>query len=445
MLKLLQKSDTKTQELVKLALPIVMSLFLQLTYNIIDLYWVGRINSEAVAAIGSSVFFIHLGYSIFSIVAIGASVKIAQAVGAKDHVLKQSYVSASLILAILIGGLCIAGLFLFPNQCIALLDIESVAVNEMAVNYLKIIAFGMFFAFANNLYTSILNAHSLTKLSFMSVLIGNIANIILDPIFIFVLDMGVEGAAWATNVSLVLSFVYFQIIVNKRKLIDFKLEKYQQKTYASLVGVGSAGAIRHILFTLIAIAIGNIIASFGSEAIAAQKIGLQIEGLTFMLVIGISQGLGIMVGHAYGAKKYTDIKHLYLIALKIGALIAVPFTLLFLLLPHQLISLFVTDTATVEIGASYLIIVGISQVFMMMEIIAGGAFNGQGLTHYTAAISIVFTSLRIPLAIFLCTTSLGVAGIWWSISITSIIKGVVAVVLFNYKYKQLVAKQINNI
>ncbi len=436
---LFKANDSKTQRLMQLAMPIVLSLLLQFTYNTIDLFWVGKLGSQAVASVGSAVFFIHLAYSIFSMVTIGASVKIAHSVGAKDIITTKNYISAALVLGAITGGLCTVALLLFPEACISILNIDDATVNQIAVKYLKINAIGIILAFVNQLFTAILNAHGLTKISFRSVLLGNIANIILDPIFIFGLGWGVEGAAWATVVSWVISLVYFIIVIKKQNLLSFNIEAFQRKIYSSLLLVGSAGAIRHILFTIIAIAIGTIIARFGPEAIAAQKIGLQIESLSFMILIGLSQGLGIMVGHAFGAKKYQDISHLYRIAIKMGGIIAILTTLLFVLLPETLTSLFVSDPFTIEIGVNYLIIVGISQLFMMIELITGGAFNGQGLTHYTAAISIIFTALRIPLAIYLCSTPLGLSGVWWSISLTSIIKGLVSYFIFQYKYKQLVA------
>ena len=225
-------------------------------------------------------------------------------------------------------------------------------------------------------------------------------------------------------------------------MIVFYVKRLEISVYKALLKVGSAGATQRILFTIIAIVLGKIVASFGSDAIAAQKIGLQIESLTFMVVAGVQQSLSIMVGQAYGSKQIRDIQHLYSSALKIGGSIALATTVIFLVIPSELISIFVDNPQTIEIGKYYLIIIGLSQFFMALEMVTGGAFNGQGLTHYSATISVVFTLLRIPLAIYLCSTSLGIYGVWCSISISSIIKGIVSTIIYRMKFSKLLKANI---
>ncbi len=435
-------ANSNTKQLIHLALPIIMSLLLQMTYNMIDLYWVGHISSDAVAAVGSANFFVYLGMAICSIVSIGTTIKISQAVGAKDIRMQNKYATASMILGFIIGVVYIGVLLLFAEQLLSFLDIDNEWVNEKAALYLRVIAVGTLFSYANVVFTAILNAHGKTKLSFKAVLYGNIVNIILDPIFIFVFDWGVVGAAWATVVSWLVSFIYFYAIIYKRKLIVFYVKRLEISVYKALLKVGSAGATQRILFTIIAIVLGKIVASFGTDAIAAQKIGLQIESLTFMVVAGVQQSLSIMVGQAYGSKQIRDIQHLYSSALKIGGSIALATTVIFLVIPSELISIFVDNPQTIEIGKYYLIIIGLSQFFMALEMVTGGAFNGQGLTHYSATISVVFTLLRIPLAIYLCSTSLGIYGVWCSISISSIIKGIVSTIIYRMKFSKLLKANI---
>ena len=436
MYKKITKPNDHTKQLIKLALPIVMSLLLQMAYNMIDLFWVGHISSDAVAAVGSAVFFVHLGVALCSIVSIGTMIKISQSVGAKDVEMQHKYAAASMILGLGIGIIYITVLFLFSSELISFLNIDSAWVNEKAVLYLRIIAIGALISYFNIIFTAILNAHGKTKLSFKAVLWGNIINLILDPIFIFVFDWGIAGAAWATVLAWVVSFIYFYGIIYKQKLVVFNFKGIKANTYKALLKVGGAGAAQRILFTLIAIVLGKIVASFGPDAIAAQKIGIQVESLTFLMVGGLQQSLSIMVGQAHGAKRTLDINHLYKSALKIGAIVAACTTLLFMAVPEQLMSIFIDNPETIEIGKYYIIIVGVSQLFMTLEMITGGAFNGQGLTHYSATISVIFTAMRIPLAIYLCSTPLGIYGVWWSISITSIAKGIVSAIIYRIKYQR---------
>ena len=403
----------------------------------IDMYWIGSIGSDAVAAVGSAVFFVNLGLAICSIVSVGATIKISQAVGAKDIELQNKYAAASMTLGLIIGAIYVIVLLTIPEYLISIFNIENESINENAALYLRIIGAGALISYANVLFTAILNAHGKTKLSFKAVLYGNVINLILDPIFIIGFDWGVSGAAWATVIAWSVSLTYFYRIIYKQKLVTFQFKELTRSTYLAIVKVGGAASAQRILFTVIAIILGKLVASFGSNAIAAQKLGLQIESLTFMIVAGVQQALSIMVGQAYGAKRIMDIKHLYNSALKIGAIITLCTTALFLTIPAELIGIFVNDPETIELGKYYIIIVGISQIFMALEMITGGAFNGQGLTHYSATISVIFTSLRIPLAMYLCSTPLGLQGIWWSISISSILKGIVSALIYKYRFNKL--------
>lgn len=427
-----------TSQLVRLALPIILSSLLQMTYNIIDMFWVGHIGSNAVAAVGSASFFINLGWALSSIVTIGATVRIAQSVGAKDRLLSRRYASASMILIMGLGLLYTAVLIFLPDQLIRFFDMKSEWVNEKASIYLMISSGGVLISYINLIFTAILNAHGKTKLSFRSVLYGNIINIILDPLFIIGFDLGVEGAAWATVLSRLGSLLYFYIVIYKKRLVRFLYRGIKFSEYRSLLQVGFPGAIQRVLFTGIAIVIGRIIAGWGTDAIAAQKLGLQIESITFMIVGGMQQSISIMVAQSYGAHLYNRIEILYRSALKIVGIIGGITTLLFLSVPSELIGLFVDDPATIAMGRSYLIIVGISQLFMCLEMVTGGTYNGQGLTQYSASISVVFTSLRIPLALYLGHhTGLGLDGVWWSISITSIAKGLLSAALYRLRYRKL--------
>jgi putative MATE family efflux protein len=407
-------------------------------YNVIDLFWVGHIGTDAVAAVGTATFFINLGWAIASIVTIGASIKISQAVGAQDKELSKRYASAALVAATVIGLLYTALLLLFPTQLIAFFEIPSAWANEQAVSYLRISALGVILSFLNLIFTAILNAHGKTKLSLKAVLYGNIINILLDPLFIIILDGGVAGAAWATVGSRMASLLYFYLIIYKGKLIEISFKEMLGRDFKQLLKVGVPSATQRILFTLIAIIMGRIVAEWGTEGIAAQKVGLQIEAISFMIIGGMQQAVSIIVGQSYGARKYERIQILYLSALKIVGCVGVITTILFLTIPALLVGLFVSDPTTVEIGKSYLQIVGLSQLFMCLEMVTGGVYNGQGLTKYSASISVVFTMLRIPLALYLANyTPLGITGVWWSIALTSMIKGVVSATLYRRRTKQL--------
>lgn len=432
------KRTSALSQLLKLSGPIILSSLLQIAYNFVDMLWVGHLGSGAVAAVGTAGFFINLGWAIASIVTVGAMVKISHSVGEQSEQSENVYVASSLIGVTAIGFIFSIVVAIFPATLIGFFQITDSSVNLMGESYLRISSLSIVITFLNLVLTAILNAKGKTKLAFMSMLYGNILNFILNPIFILLLDMGVDGAAWSTVIAKTGSLLYFVYIIIKHSHIKFHVIHFSLSHLQEVVRLGLPVAMQRILFTIIGIIIGRIITGWGTEAIAAQKLGLQVESLSFMVLGGFSQAVSIMTGHSFGAKEYLRIQKIYRAGVFLGLSLGVFTTLLFISCPSLLISIFVNDPATISIGRSYLIIVGLSQVFMCLEMITAGAYSGQGITSYPAIVSIIFTTLRIPLAIYLgYETSLGINGVWLSISITSLIKGILLTLLYRRRTARL--------
>jgi Na+-driven multidrug efflux pump len=177
--------------------------------------------------------------------------------------------------------------------------------------------------------------------------------------------------------------------------------------------------------------IARIIAKWGPIPIAVQKIGSQIESISWMTATGFSTALGAFVGQNYGAGKWGRIYKGYFRAIGIVSIIGLFATGLLIFGARPIFSLFIPEAEAVKIGVDYLKILGLSQLFMTIEITTAGAFNGLGKTTTPALIGIVFNGLRIPGAIFLSSiAALGLNGVWWSISISSIFKGIILATLF---------------
>ena len=428
----------ETRQLGSMALPIIFSSLLQLSYEVIDMLWVGYLGSDEVAAVGTSSFYIKFGWALVSMVIMGSTVLVSHCVGAKDDSAKQAVVSTA-IRANLVVGLCYAAiLFIFPGVLIQFFNLDNMRVTELATTYLRISSAIIPFAFVNMLLGGFFNAHGMTKESFRAGLCGNVINVLLDPLFILTFGLGVAGAAWATLIAQICTTVFFLYRTRKLQLFRFSLQGFAFERLRRILKIGSATAAQRILFTGIAMIIARIISSWGAEAIAAQKLGLQIEALSFMLMGGIMQATSILVGQRFGEKNAEAIRTVYRSGLRGALLISTLSTLFFLCFDRSLIALFVDDVATIDIGASYIRIIAFSQLFMAIEMISGGSYNGLGLTKYPATVSILFTSIRIPLSLFLAyQTPLGLDGVWWSIAISSMLKGTLLYVLFQHRLKNL--------
>ncbi|MBQ8992862.1 MAG: MATE family efflux transporter, partial [Turicibacter sp.] len=253
-------------------------------------------------------------------------------------------------------------------------------------------------------------------------------------LFIYTFKMGVLGVGLATLIANIFMTLSFHRKSKALFNIDSK-NKYRLTTYFELIKLGLPMSSQRVLFTLVNILLAKMITSFGTEAIAAQKIGLQIESITYMVIGGLNGAIASFVGQNYGAQKRNRITEGVKVSMGIGIIYALVTTFILLVIPESLARCFVSDLTTIQITTDYLRIVGLTQVFMAIEIICNGAFVGLGMPKIPETISIIFTTLRIPMA-WLFIQWFGVNGIWISISVSMLLKGVTAIFVYWRKGKE---------
>ncbi|WP_143315185.1 MATE family efflux transporter [Clostridium sp. HBUAS56017] len=420
--------------LTALALPIMGSSLVQFTYNLVDMFWVGGIGSDAVASVGSSSFYIGLGYSINSLVIIGAGIKIAHAVGRKNEEEAKGYINAGLVINLIIGLLYALVLIFLGKNFIEFLNMNNPTVERDSYLYLAVNGPILLFSFFNMLYARIMGSYGNNHYAFNINLVGLIANIILDPFFIYTLKFGVVGAAVATLAANIIMFIIYKVKFKETLKYNFEL-RLDYKKIVEIIKLGFPMSCQRVLFTLINIGLARITATFGSNAIAAQKLGLEIESVTYMVIGGLNGAISSFTGQNFGAKKYNRIIAGYNTALKIGITYSFIMALLFIFWGEDLVKLFIRDTETIAIAKRYLFVIAFSEIFSTMEMVSNGIFTGLGLPKIPSIISIVFTALRLPMALIF-TNFIGLDGIWLSITLSSVLKGSVSYLVYRIKIRK---------
>ncbi len=414
--------------LIKLALPMIAANFAQTAFGLIDMIWIGSLGSQSVSALGTASFYLNLAAAFATLITIGVGVKYAQYLGAKDEINANKYLSSSIILSILIALIYFLVIFILADKLIYFYKIKDSIVVDMAILYLRVSLIGTPFLFLSLTLTSLLTSKGRTKSVFIGNTVGLVINIILDPIMIFgiksiIPSMGIIGAAWATNISRAITFGILFYAMRREIFKNFKLSINLKESF-NIIKLGLPVAIQRITFIFISMYMAKIIATFGTNAMAAQKVGLQIESITYVTIGGLQGAIVAFVGQNFGAKNFARIKEGYNKSLILAVLFSLITSALFILLPRQLFGIFIKEPQVIEVGVGYMQAIGISQVFMCVEYITVGVFNGMGKTYIPPIISVVFTALRIPMAMILIKY-LGVRGVWWSISISSILKGLI--------------------
>lgn len=424
----------------KLALPIMGTSFIQMAYSFIDIIWLGRLSTNAVAATGAAGFLLWFGQALVMISQIGVGVNIAHCYGRGDVDEAKEYFSNGLQLDIVIAILYSIFLYVFRHGIIGFFNLDDPEVIEMAVSYLSIIGLGITFHFLNPVFSIALNSSGNSVTPFKANTIGLILNIVVDPILIFgfgpIPAMGVAGAALATIFSQFCVTLIFIIIGKRYKTIFSNINILKKPDMDKIIRIAKLGfppAVQVGVHAGISMIITRIIAGFGPVAVAVQSIGSQIESISWSTSEGFSSAISAFVGQNYGANKFHRIKQGYREGMQIIGGIGVFASLLLIFAAEPLFTIFVpNDPLAIEEGIRYLRILGFSQFFMSIEIGANGSFNGLGNTLPPTINGITFNALRIPLAHLLSMTALGLSGIWWAISGTSIIKGIVIYLWFKF-------------
>lgn len=438
------KEGNITSVLMKLALPIMATSFIQMLYGLTDMMWLGRLSTNAVAAAGAVGFFMWIAMSLVIICQIGVSVGVSQAHGREDIKDAKEYISNGIKLNILIGLIYAGLLLLFRYQVIGFFKLDNAEAFSMAIEYLIIIALGLIFHFINPIFVAIFNASGNSVTPFKATSIGLVLNIVLDPLLIFGIGdfqgFGIKGAALATVIAQFIVTLIFLIITRKNKVLfsDLNIFSLLKREYVKkILKLGIPTSIQSLAHALISMGIARILHVWGPTALAVQSIGSQVESISWMTAEGFAQAIAAFTGQNYGARKFKRVEKGYFKGAQMAGTIGIFATFLLVFGGRFIFTIFTPeDSLAIEQGTAYLRILGFSQFLMTLEISSAAVFNGLGRTHIPASIGIALNALRIPMALILSGTILGINGVWWSISISTILKGLVLTVLVVYMFKK---------
>ncbi len=441
-----------TPTLIRLAVPIMGTSLIQMGYNLVDMIWIGRLGSSAVAAVGAAGLFMIMAYGVTCIPKIGGQVSIAQSLGCgeKDSAVKYaaSTLQIGIFLGIAFGLICIA----FNKQMIDFFKLSDPVVVYNARAYLIIVCGLVIFQFLDQIIGSIFNAMGNTVTTFKVTTIGLLINLVLDPLLIFGIGpfprLEVVGAAAATVLAQMIVFIIYLNTALKEKVI-FRhiriLNKYSKEYYNTIIRIGLPSAMHEVIFSSISMVIARIIAGYGDAAVAVQKVGGQIESMSWMMAGGFSVAINTFIAQNYGAGKVDRLEKGFKSAFIIMSVWGVFTSFLLVAFPGFFFKIFIKEPDVIPMGIDYLRIIALSELFMCMEGVATGAFQGLGITIYPSICSVVFNFFRIPAAIFLSGTSLGLNGIWWALTFSCVLKGAVIPLWYISVFRKVKRSMINNL
>lgn len=420
------------KSLISMSIPLMGISFIQITYNLVDIFWLGRFSDEAVAAVGTAGLVNYLGNSIAMLGRVGSATWISQNYGKRKYKEAAEYVESGIKLNLLISIFFSIFAFFMINNYLNLFTLTE-NVRNYATEYLVIQIAGMAVVFLNPMFAVSYNAIGDSITPFKLSLIGLILNFILDPVFIFVFNMGVKGVALATvgAQSVVLLF-YIYVSKSSDGLMSTVriISKIHLNKIKNIFAIGWPASLQSSAMASIAVILNTFISSFGPMPMAVYSLGIQIESICWMTADGFATAVSSFMGQNLGAGNYERLKNGYGESIKIFGAIGFIAMAILVLFGENLIAIFIPgDIAAHKEGGRLLMIMGLSEILMAVEIGTNGALSGLGLTKFPAINGVLGNLLRIPISLFLIPF-LGVTGVWIAISITMFIKGISALIAF---------------
>lgn len=335
-----------------LAVPTILTMLVSALYNMADSYFVGKIDTTSVASVGIVFSIMTLLQAVGFFLGNGSGIMISTALGEKKRKEAQIYASTAFFAA-LATGIVLAGAGIFFSDFLARLLGATASTLENASGYLKIILVGAPFILGSFVLNNHLRYQGSAVYSMAGIVSGSIINILLDPLFIFNLNMGVKGAAFATIISQMIGFtiLLFGTYKNENVRISPKAFSTDKRVMLAIFKNGLPSLSRQGINTLSNIALNFACAPFGDAAVAGMSVYNRVMFLGFAVTLGFGQGYQPVCSFNNGAKKYDRVYDGYKFTAIVTTIIISAFAVISMIFAPELIRIFRDDTDVVEIGA----------------------------------------------------------------------------------------------
>ena len=428
------------RHLLSFSLPMLLGNLIQIGYSLINTIWVGHlVGEDAVGAVGISfpILFILIGFAMG--ITMATTILVSQYYGARDYGMVEKVVNNSFSLPLIVGVVLTFACILSRNFLLGLMKTppENFA---MASSYLKIMLLSFILTYMGFLISSILRGigDTVTPLIFMSVGMG--LNAMLDPFLIGGFGpfprLGLNGAAYATLISQAIALgLGFAYLNRKNHLVAFHPRKliFDRHLNFLVFKIGVPSIIQQSLVSIGAMFVTSFVNSFGSAATNAFGAVGRVDMIAFMPAMSMSMAVAALTGQNLGAGKPQRVKEIFKSGIVMTSSITIFISLIVVFLSKLILTMFGLgdDAKVMDIGMTYLRIVGSSYLFFAVMFISNGVINGAGHTMITMTFSLLSLWLvRVPVSWWLSKTSLGITGIWIAIALSFVATMIVSLTYY---------------
>jgi len=336
------------------ALPSIVSQIIASVYNIVDRIFLGQcVGAMAIAGLAITMPIMNIIHAFGSLVGVGSSARMSIVLGKKDYKWAEDILGNSMLLTFILGFLFVTGGYLFMNRILTMFGASADTI-AYAREYMNIVLPGMFMTTVTFNLTGLIRATGYPNKSMWILAGGAVLNIILDAVFIYALDWGIGGAAWATTISMSVSaIVAVWHFLQRSSFIHFRRHAWKPKLYIfrNILMIGMSPFLMNVAASAVVALLNRQLIRYGTDlAVGAYGIVNTFGSLSVMLILGVCQGMQPIAGYNYGAGHPNRLKSVYTLTLKVNVLIGFLGAMLALAIPQILLRAFTNDDSLIQIG-----------------------------------------------------------------------------------------------
>ncbi|MGL5088560.1 MAG: MATE family efflux transporter [Fusobacteriaceae bacterium] len=429
--------------LIKFSLPAMIGMFVNALYNIVDRIYIGNIpeiGSTAIAGVGLvfPVMIVSIGFCL--LIGLGGATNISISLGKQKKDIAEKYLGNLTSLAIIIGIALSFIVILFMNSYIGKLG-TSPATEPYARDYLTIVALGFPFLMVGYSTNAAVRSDGNPKISMITLLLGAVTNIILDPIFIFGLNLGVKGAAIATIISQIISAIwtvaYFTSKYSGIKL-KFKNMILKWENVKNIFIIGAGPFVLQMGSSLVNLVLNSTLMKYGGDvAVGAMTIVNAVNTFILMPIFGINQGVQPILGFNYGAKFYHRVREAFILGVKGAVIISTIGFLAIQFLSKYFIIIFTSDPNLLDAASKGLKIFTLMFPFLGFQIIAAIYFQATGKPKTTIFLSLARQVLFLIPILLIFSKIWGINGVWAAVPAADVLAVIVTFIMTKKEMKNL--------
>lgn len=422
--------------IIKLAIPMMVAMSVQTIYNIVDAFWVAGLGADALAAMGFVFPFFFVIMSLSNGLGIGGGAAISRRIGAKDKAGADNVAVHTIVIMVLLAVGFSVPFFILARDIFVL--VGALETTELAVAYARIIFAGSIIIFFVNVASAILRSEGDAKRAMYILVLGAGLNIVLDPIFIYTLGMGIEGAAWATLVSLGVSAVIMSnwLFFRKNTYVSFKFSgfRFNMRIVRDIFRVGVPASAQQLSMAITTLIITVLIVMVSNtDGVAVYSVGWRIATIAIAPLIGIATAVVTVTGAACGKHSFENVQISHTYATKVGLIIeTIIAAATFVFAPH-LAAIFTQAEGTAHIATDLITFLRIICIFyptVSLGMLSSSMFQGVGRGRDALIVTLLRTLVLTPIfaVLFAFTLGMGLNGIWWGLVVGNVLGSVVAFV-----------------